>query len=113
MQGRISKGTLAFAAKAVLFGKTRRMVKPDPYQTDPVAGFCWVLAGLAVQESRGYTAKMALNIKSDGRVRIVHIDRPNELNAIYNDVFGAPANREAVGAFMEKRDSDFSAISGL
>mgnify|MGYP003949387057 CR=1 FL=1 len=112
MQGRISKGTLAFVAKAVLFGKTRRMVKPDPYQTVPVAGFCWVVAGLAVQESRGYTAKMALNIKNDSRVRIVHIDRPNELNTIYN-VFGAPANREAVGAFMEKRDSDFSAISGL
>ncbi len=31
----------------------------------------------------------------------------------HDDLIGAPANREAVAAFLEKRDPDFSSIPGL
>ena len=33
--------------------------------------------------------------------------------ATYKSLVGAPANREALAAFTEKRDPDFSAIAGL
>ena len=34
-------------------------------------------------------------------------------NSAYAELLGAPANTEAVAAFVEKRDPDFSSIPGI
>lgn len=97
-----------FSAQECLdMGYAWRVCEPDDLETETLA----VARELAVQPIPSLVATKDLMLASGRRDQAIAAHR-RELD-VYTELIGAPANAEAVAAFVDKREPDFGSIPGL
>jgi enoyl-CoA hydratase/carnithine racemase len=91
------------ASTAVEIGLAWRVCEPDMLRTETLA-IAARMAAMPISSLRA-TKQLLLDARSDSVREARHREGP-----VFADLVGGPANREAIRAFREKRDPDFTGL---